>query len=60
MAKHHDEVAMPMEYSRNGQETSEDRLVRAFNDRRDELIEKTVRYCVVLQTLERPPQIEVT
>src|SRR5436190_964383 len=32
MAKHHDEVAMPMEFSRNGQETSEDRLVRAFNE----------------------------
>jgi uncharacterized OsmC-like protein len=34
--------------------------VEGAGDRRDELIEKTVRYCVVLQTLERPPQIDVT
>jgi uncharacterized OsmC-like protein len=34
--------------------------VDGAGDRRDELIEKTLRYCVVLQTLERPPHIEVT
>jgi uncharacterized OsmC-like protein len=28
--------------------------------RREELIEKTLRYCVVLKTLEQPPRIEVT
>jgi len=34
--------------------------VGGAGDRRDELIEKTLRYCVVLQTLEQPPQIEIT
>ena len=29
-------------------------------ERRDELIEKTLRYCVVLKTLEQPPHIEIT
>ena len=33
--------------------------VEGAGDRRDELIEKTVRYCVVLQTLEQPPQIDI-
>ena len=28
-------------------------------DRRDELIEKTLRYCVVLQTLQDPPRVEI-
>jgi len=42
-----------------------DRIVLRFDvggagDRRDELIEKTLRYCVVLQTLQQPPQVEVT
>jgi uncharacterized OsmC-like protein len=42
-----------------------DRIVLRFDvegagDRRDELIEKTLRYCVVLQTLQAPPKIEVT
>jgi uncharacterized OsmC-like protein len=34
--------------------------VDAPPDRLDELIEKTLRYCVVLQTLRTPPQIVVT
>ena len=34
--------------------------IAGAGDRRDELIEKTLRYCVVLQTLEHPPDIEVT
>jgi uncharacterized OsmC-like protein len=34
--------------------------VDGAGDRRDELIEKTLRYCVVLRTLEHPPHIEVT
>ena len=34
--------------------------VEGAGDRRDELIEKTLRYCVVLQTLEHPPLIEIT
>ena len=34
--------------------------VEGAGDRRDELIEKTLRYCVVLQTLEQPPRIDVT
>jgi uncharacterized OsmC-like protein len=42
-----------------------DRIVLRFDvegagDRRDELIEKTLRYCVVLQTLRQPPQVEIT
>jgi len=41
-----------------------DRIVLRFDvegagDRRDELVEKTLRYCVVLKTLEQPPQIEI-
>jgi uncharacterized OsmC-like protein len=34
--------------------------VDAPADRLDELIEKTLRYCVVLQTLRTPPEIVVT
>jgi uncharacterized OsmC-like protein len=42
-----------------------DRIILHFDvegagDRRDELIEKTLRYCVVLKTLEQPPRIQVT
>ena len=42
-----------------------DRIVLHFDvegagDRRDELIEKTLRYCVVLQTLRMPPRIDIT
>ncbi len=42
-----------------------DRIALRFDidgagDRRDELIEKTLRYCVVLHTLQQPPQIEIT
>jgi uncharacterized OsmC-like protein len=42
-----------------------DRIVLRFDvegagDRHDELVEKTLRYCVVLQTLREPPQIEIT
>jgi uncharacterized OsmC-like protein len=42
-----------------------DRITLSFEvdgagDRRDELIEKTLRYCVVLQTLQQPPRIEIT
>ena len=33
--------------------------VEGAGERRDELIEKTLRYCVVLQTLEHAPQIDV-
>jgi uncharacterized OsmC-like protein len=41
-----------------------DRIVLRFDvegagDRRAELIEKTLRYCVVLQTLEHPPRVEI-
>ena len=39
MAKHDDEAdLLPMGPSRNGQESSEDRLVRTFNELKDELI----------------------
>ena len=34
--------------------------VDGAGDRREELIEKTLRYCVVLQTLREPPGIEIT
>ena len=34
--------------------------VDGAGDRRDELIEKTLRYCVVLKTLEQPPPLDVT
>ena len=34
--------------------------VEGAGDRRDELIEKTLRYCVVLRTLQQPPHIEIT
>lgn len=34
--------------------------VEGAGERRDELIEKTLRYCVVLKTLEQPPRIEIT
>lgn len=42
-----------------------DRIALRFDidgagDRRDELIEETLRYCVVLHTLQQPPQIEIT
>jgi uncharacterized OsmC-like protein len=33
--------------------------VEGAGDRRGELIEKTLRYCVVLQTLEHPPSVEI-
>jgi uncharacterized OsmC-like protein len=33
--------------------------VEGAGDRRDELIEKTLRYCVVLKTLQQPPHIDV-
>ncbi len=41
-----------------------DRIALSFDiegagDRRDELIEKTLRYCVVLKTLEQPPHIDI-
>jgi uncharacterized OsmC-like protein len=41
-----------------------DRIVLRFDvdgadDRREELIEKTLRYCVVLQTLREPPAVEI-
>ena len=41
-----------------------DRIVLRFDvdgagERRDELVEKTLRYCVVLQTLRQPPQVDV-
>jgi uncharacterized OsmC-like protein len=34
--------------------------VDGAGDRRDELIEKTLRYCVVLQTLQHAPPVDVT
>lgn len=34
--------------------------VEGAGDRRDELVEKTLRYCVVLQTLQHAPVIEIT
>jgi len=34
--------------------------VEGAGDRRDELIEKTLRYCVVLRTLQQPPHIDIT
>jgi uncharacterized OsmC-like protein len=34
--------------------------VEGAGDRRDELIAKTLRYCVVLRTLQQPPQIDIT
>ncbi len=34
--------------------------VEGAGERRDELIEKTLRYCVVLQTLQEPPAVEIT
>lgn len=33
--------------------------IEGAGDRRDELIEKTLRYCVVLQTLQQPPTIDI-
>src|SRR5471030_335862 len=38
MAKHDNVVSIPFDASRNGQEASEDRLVRTFNELKDELI----------------------
>ena len=38
MAKHDQAASIPLDVSRNGQETSEERLVGAFNELRDELI----------------------
>src|SRR6266480_4610810 len=38
MAMHDEAVSLKMDVSRNGQETSEDRLVRTFNELKDELI----------------------
>lgn len=34
--------------------------VEGAGEQRDELIEKTLRYCVVLRTLEQPPRIDIT
>jgi len=34
--------------------------VEGAGGRRDELIEKTLRYCVVLRTIQQPPHIDVT
>src|SRR5271163_2140861 len=42
MAKHDDVVSVPFDASRNGQETSEARLVRTFNELKDELISTLV------------------
>src|SRR5215471_3983800 len=42
MAKHDDVVSLQFDVSRNGQETSEERLVRTFNDLKDELISTLV------------------
>jgi RNA polymerase sigma-70 factor (ECF subfamily) len=42
MAKHDEAVSIPFDVSPNGQETSEDRLVRTFNELRDELISTLV------------------
>src|ERR1700722_16196623 len=42
MAKHDDVVSAPFDASRNGQETSEARLVRTFNELKDELISTLV------------------
>ena len=42
MAKHDDVVSVPFDVSRNGQETSEERLVRTFNELKDELISTLV------------------
>jgi RNA polymerase sigma-70 factor (ECF subfamily) len=42
MAKHDDVVSVPFDASRNGQETSEERLVRTFNELKDELISTLV------------------
>src|SRR5947209_4946127 len=38
MANHDDAMSMPMDVARNGQDSSEERLVRTFNDAKDELI----------------------
>ena len=35
MGKHDDAVSIPFDASRNGQETSEERLVRTFNELKD-------------------------
>jgi RNA polymerase sigma-70 factor (ECF subfamily) len=42
MAKHDEAVLIEIGASRNGQETSEERLIRAFNELRDELISTLV------------------
>src|SRR5476651_491056 len=42
MAKHDDVVSVHFDASRNGQESSEERLVRTFNELRDELISTLV------------------
>ena len=34
--------------------------VDGAGDRRDELIEKTLRYCVVLKTLQEPPTLDIS
>ena len=44
MAKHAEAVSIPLDVSRNGQETSEDRLVYAFNELKDELITTLAKY----------------
>src|SRR5262245_37003518 len=38
MGKHDDAVSIPFDASQNGQESSEERLVRTFNELKDELI----------------------
>jgi RNA polymerase sigma-70 factor (ECF subfamily) len=42
MAKHDDVVSVHFDASRNGQETSEERLVRTFNELKDELVSTLV------------------
>jgi RNA polymerase sigma-70 factor (ECF subfamily) len=42
MAKHDDVASVQFDASRNGQETSEERLVRTFNELKDELISTLV------------------
>ena len=42
MANHDDAISIQFDVSRNGQETSEERLVRTFNELKDELISTLV------------------
>ena len=43
MAKHDESAAIQLRVSRNGQETSEERLVRTFNELKDELISTLIK-----------------